>query len=215
MGRRELPAFRRSDVQHAAYGPDGGRIAIVDGEGVHILDAATGATVASIPAGEYRLAHLAFSSDGGRIVTADEGGIARVWDVATGAPVTPPLRHRDAVLVAVFGANDLQVATACRDGTARLWDSGTGDLVSPPLRHGRGLRQVAFSPDGTRLVTGGADLARVWDVAPLDQPVAELIATAEVLASRRIDETEALGPLRAAEVRTRWEVLYGGREGPR
>ncbi len=47
-----------------------------------------------------------------------------------------------------------------------MWDARTG---TPPLElkgHTGGVTSVAFSPDGTRIVTGSGDpTAKVWDAA--------------------------------------------------
>src|SRR5207245_1284002 len=44
----------------------------------------------------------AFSADGRRLVTASEDGTARVWDAATGQPLTSPLPGRGPVTCAAF-----------------------------------------------------------------------------------------------------------------
>ena len=46
---------------------------------------------------------------------------ARIWDVATGEALTPPLRHPQEVRSAAFGPNGRDVVTACADGRARVW----------------------------------------------------------------------------------------------
>ena len=45
---------------------------------------------------------VAFSPDGTRVLTGSRDKTARVWDVATGKPVTPPLQHEDDVESVAF-----------------------------------------------------------------------------------------------------------------
>ena len=53
----------------------------------------------------------------------------------------------------------------------RLWDARTGDPVGEPFTgHTSWVNGVAFSPDGTRIVSGGADHVRLWN-ARTGQPV--------------------------------------------
>jgi WD40 repeat protein len=66
------------------------------------------------------------------------------------------------------------LGTAGSDGVIRIWNLESGVLSTAWRGHGPGLAgglfpgvlDVAFSPDGTRLVSAGADgLAKIWDVA--------------------------------------------------
>jgi WD40 repeat protein/tRNA A-37 threonylcarbamoyl transferase component Bud32/tetratricopeptide (TPR) repeat protein len=108
-----------------------------------------------------------FSPDGSRVVTTD--GTARVWDAATGQPVSPPLEHRGPVKHvehAAFSPDGRRVVTASFDRTARVWDAATGQPVTPPLKHDGVVLYAAFSPDGRCVVTASQDqTARVWDGA--------------------------------------------------
>lgn len=56
-----------------------------------------------------------------RIVTASSDRSARIWDLATGRPLSPPLLHRQGVSDAVFSPDGTRVLTGSWDGTARLW----------------------------------------------------------------------------------------------
>src|SRR5262249_23946886 len=70
--------------------------------------------------------------DGSGLVRASADRTARVWDAATGQPVTPPLEHRGGVMSAAFSPDGRFVVTASADHTARVWDAATGQPVTPP-----------------------------------------------------------------------------------
>ena len=56
--------------------------------------------------------------------------------------------------------------TGSNDSTARLWDTATGAEIRRFEGHKRGVRSVAFAPDGAMLLTGGDDsTSRLWNVA--------------------------------------------------
>ena len=70
--------------------------------------------------------HVAFSRDGTRVVTASADETARVWNAATGQPVTPSLAHSGTVTHASFSPDGKRLVTASADETARVWDAATG-----------------------------------------------------------------------------------------
>jgi WD40 repeat protein len=80
--------------------------------------------------------------------------------------------HSGPVISAAFSIDGTRVVTS--DGrTARLWDVTSGHAIAS-LEDGYKHNAVAFSPDGTRLVTGADDrTARVWDAAT-GRPIATL-----------------------------------------
>jgi WD40 repeat protein len=53
--------------------------------------------------------------------------------------------------------------TASYDGTARLWDAETGALLLTLEGHNGPVYCCAFSPNGTRVVTGSVGRAGLWD----------------------------------------------------
>jgi len=88
----------------------------------------------------------------------------RLWDIASGQPATPPLRHAGAVLEVQFNADGTRLATASDDHTARVWDVATGQAVTEPLPNDDVVTSVRFSPDGAHVAMAAHDVS-VWDVA--------------------------------------------------
>jgi WD40 repeat protein len=122
----------------------------------------------------------AFSPDGTRVVTASMDKTARVWDAATGSPLSSPFLHQAPVLSAAFSTDGTCVITASVDGTVQVWDAVTGKPLISPLVHQDGVESAVFSPDGTRVVTASWDkTARVWDVRPDTGTLTEWTAIAE------------------------------------
>ena len=107
-----------------------------------------------------------FSPDGMRVATASADKTARVWDVATGAPIGKPLEHDGKVNGAAFSPDGKWVVTASDDHTARIWDTATGAPIGQPLLHAGAVWSASFSPDGKWVVTASSDhTARLWDAA--------------------------------------------------
>jgi WD40 repeat protein len=62
----------------------------------------------------------AFSPDGRRVVTGSQDETARVWEAATGKPLSIPLRHDGPVAPVAFSPDGRTVLTGSWQG-ARLW----------------------------------------------------------------------------------------------
>jgi tetratricopeptide (TPR) repeat protein len=56
------------------------------------------------------------------VVSASDDGTARLWDAASGRPVSEPFVHRDKVVSAHFSPDGRHVLTASRDQSASVWD---------------------------------------------------------------------------------------------
>jgi len=99
-------------------------------------------------------------------VTGDDKGAARVWDVATWQPVTPPMMHSGGIAMARFSPDGRLIGTASEDRTARVWNAATGEPVTPPLVHQDDVKCVDFSPDQKKILTASTDdTACVWNLA--------------------------------------------------
>lgn len=107
-----------------------------------------------------RVHRLEFDRFGRRLVTAGLDG-AWLWDVEAGRAVAKlggSATGQDAIVWrGTFSPDATTVVTAHIDGTIRRWNAETGELRGEFAAGERDdTRQVAFSPDGSRLALGGA-----------------------------------------------------------
>ncbi|WP_439678201.1 nSTAND1 domain-containing NTPase [Embleya sp. MST-111070] len=110
---------------------------------------------------------MVFSPDGHTLVTSAHDDTVRLWDVATGNPLTPLAGDTKDVESVAFSPDGRTLATGGFDKTVRLWDVATRNLLTTLTGHTNTVASVAFSPDGHTLATsGGLDkTVRLWDVA--------------------------------------------------
>jgi WD40 repeat protein len=123
-----------------------------------------------------------FAPDSAHLVTTDEAGKARLWQMrgATTSgrqsrgrrPSTATITHYAAfqpngrVFFTQFSPDGLFVVTASEDGNATIWDSVAGSPVGVPMKHGGAVVSAVFSRDNSRILTASRDgSARLWDAA--------------------------------------------------
>jgi WD40 repeat protein len=85
-----------------------------------------------------RIWSLAFSPDGGRLVSGSGSlsdalstGELRIWDVLTGQQLLALPAHRSRVFEVKFSSGGRRLAAACRDGTVKLWDASSPTNAGP------------------------------------------------------------------------------------
>jgi WD40 repeat protein/serine/threonine protein kinase len=110
------------------------------------------------------VAHVNFSPDGARILTASWDETAKLWDAASGKLIAS-FAHQGIVYRAAFSPDGARILTASADKTAKLWDAASGKLIVS-FSHQDEVNDAKFSPDGTRILTASRDkTAKLWDAA--------------------------------------------------
>ncbi len=148
---------------HASFSPEGRWVAAAGANNTMTLwNAADGSTVFSVSCPGGLAGPAAFSPDGRVLATGHGDHSIAIRDVATGE-VRQDLRgHGYAVLAVAFSPDGNRLASAAwSDGTIRVWDAATGAALATHATTGS-WSQIAWFPDGKRLLVGGAD-TRILD----------------------------------------------------
>ncbi len=107
----------------------------------------------------------AFSPDGMRVVTAAHDRTVRVWDAASGNPLTPPLRHGGLVRHVAFSSDGQRLITVALGGVIRVWELPP-HAADTPMELPTSAGPIALSPDGWLAATvDGNGAAWVRDIA--------------------------------------------------
>ncbi|KAF5370260.1 hypothetical protein D9757_012015 [Collybiopsis confluens] len=153
-------------VVSVAFSPDGTRI--VSGSWdttVRIWNADSGTAVGKPLQGHTdRVNSVAFSPDGTRIVSGSDDNSVRIWNADSGTAGGRPLQgHTGFVGSVAFSLDGTRIVSASGDNSVRIWNADSGTAVGKPLQGHTPLQpypnrsyevlSVAFSPDGTRIVS--------------------------------------------------------------
>ena len=108
---------------------------------------------------------LALTPDGGRLATVSEDGMLRVWEVATGKPVSAWKVGGFPTAVALSDDGTRVAASTDSDPAVQVWDLAAGRVTAKLPGHPDGARDLAFAPDGKLLYSAALDVVRVWKLA--------------------------------------------------
>jgi TonB family protein len=127
---------------YAAISPDN-RILAADSEtGPRIWDLSSGKLIAGLPGGRVGVtSQPRFSPDGHQVL----------------------IRHRSGKAEPPFSSTFVLFRTQLMNGNLRLWNTQAGFESMEPTRQTGSLLDVKFSPDGSLLMSNGANKVLVWD----------------------------------------------------
>lgn len=117
---------------------------------------------------------LVAASRGQWIVTFADDLTLRVWN-SSGAVTQQFTGHGNPITAAAIRHDDEQVASGDAQGNVRLWNPAEAAVEGLVAAHAGAIRSLVYSPDGTRLLTAGADgIVRAWTLPlPIQAPVSE------------------------------------------
>ena len=154
-----IDTLQHDEVASMSYSPDGSTLAAASRDGtVKLWNVTTNSIAARLQAG--RGATLSYSPDGSRLATTSWNGTLKIWDTATNSTIHT-FDHSRAIS-ASFSPDGSTLATV-GNALVQLWDVVSGENLAM-LRHTDRLSSVAFSPDGTPLVSGTTSgTIGLWD----------------------------------------------------
>ena len=178
-------------IRSAAVSADGSRL-ISGGQDktVKLWDTATARLLRTFEGHSDAVTSVAFSPDGSRLISGSHDKTLKLWDAASGRLIRSWEAQRLGVTAVAYSPDGTQLLSAGSDpvgrmdNTVRLWDAASGQLIrsfgayandapegtkshgAVQDGHSNSVTSVAFSPDGTRLLSASDDKTlKLWDAA--------------------------------------------------
>jgi len=168
-----LKFFHHQYIVSAAFSPDAANIVTSSSNRiVKIWNVVTGHCVNTLndtDGDHHDMEGAVFSPDGGQVLTTSYSHLvpasaARLWNATSGDCVYTFFHRGGRALHAPsFSPDGVHVVFTCGDA-AELWNLITGAHLRTFECHTGPVASVAFSPDGTKLLTSAKDdTAKIWD----------------------------------------------------
>ena len=207
---------RAAQVNAASFNPQGDRL-LTHGDGgtTRLWDTASGQQLAHFNKDDSFITSIAFSADGTFLASSSSRG-TYLWDGQTGDKKLELKNNDPAIFRNVFTRLAIrpdasQVATISDDNYVLFWHSDTGALLSSIDLGGDSVKQIIYSPDGTRIIVGDdAGVIRVFEVSSGIQRMALLGHPGAItrLASNATGDRLISASLKEANLRI-WDIETG------
>lgn len=110
---------------------------------------------------------LTFHSHGKYLITADLSGKIHLWQTEIGAALPLKGQEEDSYVEQVLATHPTRplLAALSDANSAAFWNLETGERLPSRFEHKKEINEIAFTPDGRRLITVSDDnMANIWDV---------------------------------------------------
>ena len=156
-----------TNVQHAAFSPDGTKIISSSSDCTSIIwDATTGSFLTGLKGEVMDLSGHAYSKKNNILVTGQIDGYIRFWKTGYGQLLRSSNEHNSWITAIALSEDESKVATVSKSGQLSIWETSSGSLLNKWDAHERWIVDVKFSFDGKKIITGSWDkTAALWDVA--------------------------------------------------
>jgi WD40 repeat protein/serine/threonine protein kinase len=166
------PLWHADKIRAMVYGPDGKTFVTASGKEVRLWSAKTGKALGSALGHRGYVSVVAFGPDGKTLVAVagsasvkNEDGEDDEDDETKTLASKGRDSQKDNGTYVVEDSDTYADDDPLASREVWVWSVDTCKPLGPPLRFPCRVTAVAFSPDGKRLVTGGADgTARLWEL---------------------------------------------------
>ncbi len=174
-------------IRAIRWSPDGGLLASGGGSPlemeeaeahdfrIQVWKAGTGKPLVSYDGHSEVVRAVAWSPDSSRLASASHDGTVQVWEVTTGQPLLIYRGHSGDVLGVAWAPDGKRLASTGTDKIVQVWEAETGRCLLTYRGHTADVWMkslgaypsavwaVAWSPDGTKIASGGDLTVQVWE----------------------------------------------------
>lgn len=163
------PRLYTHGVNAIVYSPDGETV--ISGSDDHTVRIWSRRLVeeASLPLELHAIEAVAYSPCGGYIATGGDDGSVQIWNTIDGNLFARlAAAYSDPIMSISYSPNGMQLASSYLTNI-QLWDLKKLEPIGPPWAGHTGaiglIRSIAFSPDGTKIISGSDDYTvGLWDL---------------------------------------------------
>jgi COMPASS component SWD3 len=108
---------------------------------------------------------LAIEPNGYILVSGDNKGKVRFWNLREGKLISEFSPHQEAITGLAVTPDGSRLITSSEDRTIKVWDLASKKLVHTLIGHTARVRAIALHPNGYTLASGSNDGVRLWDLS--------------------------------------------------